>query len=116
MRKENINNPRFPHTIKVIRNTKTEDNFGNGETISRILYEGVGRSFTDTTTDGDSKVVTNMRKVSIPVRFDKWENDDFPLNGDTIEARIGKVVERGMVRDCEADNDRTIVYLEVKRT
>lgn len=79
------------------------------------LYDGRGRSFTDTTTNGMGKVDINKRKVSIPVRYDEWTAGGQPLDGDTIYATVGNNTEVGRVRDSEPDNDRTIVYWELVR-
>lgn len=136
MRKEVISNPRYPHTIKIVRiqgrivpveNTSEigdEDPFASNDTSSPqtkterkevILYEGCGRSFTDTTTNGMGNVDINKRKASIPVRYDKWEADKQPLDGDIIYATVGNNTEKGRVRDSEPDNDRSIVYWELVR-
>lgn len=136
MRKEVISNPRYPHTIKIVRiqgrivpveNTSEigdEDPFASNDTSSPqtkterkevILYEGCGRSFTDTTTNGMGNVDINKRKASIPVRYDKWEADKQPLDGDIIYATIGNNTEKGRVRDSEPDNERSIVYWELVR-
>lgn len=136
MRKEVINNPRYPHTIKIVRvleknvpvenasEVEDEDPFasnGNSDPQTKterkevVLYEGCGRSFTDTTTNGMGKVDINKRKASIPVRYDEWEADRQPLDGDTIQVTVGANSEIGRVRDSEPDNDRTIVYWELVR-
>lgn len=136
MRKEVISNPRYPHTIKIVRiqgrivpveNTSEigdEDPFASNDTSSPqtkterkevILYEGCGRSFTDTTTNGMGNVDINKRKASIPVRYDKWEADKQPLDGDIIYATVGNNTEKGRVRDSEPDNERSIVYWELVR-
>lgn len=120
MRKSTINNPRYPHTIKIVRISPAEDADDplaeeGGEAIETPLYEGKGRSFTDTTTTGGEEVDVNKRKASIPVRFDVWEAGKLPLDGDTLYATVGNNTEVGRVRDCEPDNDRTIVYWELVR-
>lgn len=136
MRKEVISNPRYPHTIKIVRilekvvpvenasEIENEDPFASNtasnpqtktEREEVILYEGCGRSFTDTTTNGMGKVDINKRRASIPVRYDKWEAGRQPLDGDTIYATVGNNTEEGRVRDSEPDNDRTIVYWELVR-
>lgn len=136
MRKEVINNPRYPHTIKIVRvleknvpvenesEIDNEDPFAtdiasNPKTKTEkeevTLYNGKGRTFTDTTTNGMGKVDINKRKASIPVRYDEWEADRQPLDGDTIQVIVGANSEIGRVRDSEPDNDRTIVYWELVR-
>ena len=136
MRKEVISNPRYPHTIKIVRilekvvpvenasEIEDEDPFATNsssdpqtktEKEKITLYKGKGRSFTDTTTNGMDNVDINKRKASIPVRYDKWEASRQPLDGDTIYATVGNNTEEGRVRDSEPDNDRTIVYWELVR-
>ena len=116
MLKETIDNPRWPHIIKVERKTYSDDPFEDGEE-TEVLYEGEGRSYTDTTTTGggteESRVDVNKRKASIPVRYDEWKEP--LLDGDTIEVTMGNVVERGVVKDFEPDNNRTVVYWEIVR-
>lgn len=136
MRKEAVRNPRYPHTIKIVRISEKnvpvenageiddEDPFATGtasdpktktEKEEVTLYDGRGRSFTDTTTNGMGKVDINKRKASIPVRYDGWGAGRQPLDGDTIYATVGNNTEVGRVRDSEPDNDRTIVYWELVR-
>ena len=86
---------------------------GHDEEI--VIYEGEGRSYTDTTTEGDKYVDQNKRKASIPVIYDEWVAGKCPLDGDTIYATVGNNIEIGMVKDCEPDNNRTVVYWEFIR-
>lgn len=124
MKEDKIINPRYPHTIKIVRVNKSpdvdyddplEEPLEDGVEAEEILYEGKGRSFTDTTTTGTDKVDLNKRKASIPVRYDEWGAAKKPLDGDTIYAAIGENTEVGMVRDCESDNNRTLVYWDYVR-
>ena len=124
MEKENIRNPRYPHLIKIVRKVvgkaDPDDPFADndapvGEDKEIILYNDEGRSYTDTTTVGDKYVDQNKRKASIPVRYDEWGAVRCPLDGDTIYATIGNNTEVGIVKDCEPDNNRTVVYWEYIR-
>ena len=124
MEKENIRNQRYPHHIKIVRKvvgkSDPDDPFADddapvGEDKEIILYNGEGRSYTDTTTVGDKYVDQNKRKASIPVRYDEWGAGRCPLDGDTIYATIGNNTEVGIVKDCELDNNRTVVYWEYIR-
>ena len=124
MEKENIINQRYPHLIKIVRKvvgkSEPDDPFADddspvGEDKEIILYNGEGRSYTDTTTVGDKYVDQNKRKASIPVRYDEWGAGRCPLDGDTIYATIGNNTEVGIVKDCEPDNNRTVVYWEYIR-
>lgn len=123
VKKLKIDNPRYPHTIKIVRLVQgkgDEDNpFADDDAPTDdeevIIYEGKGRSFTDTTTEGDSNVDQNKRKSSIPVRYDGWDAGKCPLDGDTIYSTVGNNTEVGMVKDCEPDNNRTLIYWDFTR-
>lgn len=115
MEKLEIINERYPHDIRIVRVPENDDPFSSGKDEEIVLYEGRGRSYTDTTTEGDKNVDENKRKVSIPVRYDEWDADRKPLDGDTIYATVGNNTEVGMVKDCEPDNNRTVVYWNFRR-
>ena len=124
MRKANIRNPRYPHTIKIVRvlvgkadenDPFADDDAKVGEDTEIVIYKGEGRSYTDTTTEGGKNVDENKRKASIPVRYDEWDAGRCPLDGDMIYATVGNNTEVGMVKDCEPDNNRTVVYWDFTR-
>ncbi len=81
--------------------------------VTVVLYDGIGRTFTDTTTTGDTHMDMNRRKCSIPVRFDEWTHE--VLDGDRIAVKVGDVTYSGEVKDIEPDNDRTLIYWERPR-
>lgn len=120
---DEIENERYPHDVEIVRiipGRGSDDNpFAEGcaplVDAEDVLYIGIGRVYTDTTTTGDNMVDENKRKVSIPVRFDEWSECDFPLDGDIIRCRIGDHTEEGIVKDCEGDNNRTVVYWSLRR-
>lgn len=120
MRKEVVNNPRYPHYIRIIR--KVVSNWLEDEQTEQdfIVYAGPGRSYTDTTTTGDAKVDTNKRKCSIPMRFDTWGGEVngaqlVPMSGDMVYIIKGRIREEWEVKDFEPDNDRSVVYGEYNR-
>lgn len=123
MEKVEIENERYPHDVRITRTIPgrgTDDNPFSDEDAPltddiEVLYEGIGRSYTNTTTTGDKIVDSNKRKISIPVRFDEWESSEKPLDGDRVFVKIGECEEEGVVDDCEADNDRTVVYWTLRR-
>ena len=130
MRKEPVDNPRYPHQILIIRRVVPEwlDDKGSSSSSSSssdadediVIYDGPGRSYTDTTTTGDAKVDTNKRKCSIPVRFDEWIGSAdgmqlVPMSGDMVYVTKGNIHEEWEVRDFEPDNDRSVVYGEHNR-
>lgn len=123
MERMDIDNRRYPHEIRITRVTPGRASVDNPfadasapvDDVVDVLYDGDGRSFTDTTTEGDKNVDENKRKASIPVRFDEWSNGQKPLDGDLIHVTIGENVEDGIVYDCESDNNRTLVYWTLRR-
>ncbi len=112
MRRTKVDNPRYPHTIKIVRRELPDRYSENIE--ERTIYEGIGRSYTDTTTTGNAKVDLNKRKASIPVRFDEWSGD-IPTSGDILIAVKGNITEEWEVKDFEPDNDRSVIYGEYNR-
>lgn len=117
MLRRRIDNPRYPHVVRVVRMAAVPsvNPYKDAEGEEVVLYEGKGRSYTDTTTTGDKKVDYNKRKALIPLRFDEWETDAYPQDGDRIEVEIGQIKEEGLVKDFEADNGRSIVYWQFTR-
>ena len=118
MERPNIINKRYPHRIKIVRIVKDgdeDDPFAKDNEKEIVLYENEGRSFTDTTTEGDKKVDENKRKASVPVRYDEWDAGKKPLDGDTIYATVGNNTEVGIVKDCEPDNNRSVIYWDFRR-
>lgn len=113
MRKEEIENPRYPHRVTITRLKVSDNPFAEGEDETVVLYSGPGRSYTDTTVTGDGKVDTNRRKAVIPIRFDMWAEPI--LDGDMIKSEIGSITEEGVVTDFESDNQRTMIYWEYGR-
>lgn len=118
-----IENERYPHEVTILRvipgkgtagNPFSDDNSPLAD-VEEVLYDGIGRAYTDTTTTGDKNVDENKRKASIPVRFDEWSECDFPMDGDTIRCSVGDHTEEGIVKDCETDNNRTVVYWSLRR-
>lgn len=130
MRKVKIDNPRYPHYIRIIRKVvkdwlddddnvvdvagSTDGSDEGADTDETVVYEGVGRSYTETTTTGDKKVDTNKRKASIPVRFNEWSTL-VPMSGDIVYVTKGAVTEEWEVKDFEPDNNRSVVYGEMNR-
>lgn len=113
MRLTKVNNPRYPHSIKIVRR-ELPGRYSNGEPEEHIVYEGMGRSYTDTTTTGNAKVDLNKRKASIPVRFDKWKGL-VPTSGDILIVVKGNITEEWEVKDFEPDNNRSVIYGEYNR-
>lgn len=120
MRKVKVENPRYPHDIRIVR-LVTGGWLSDEEEREVVIYEGCGRSYTDTTTTGDAKVDTNKRKASIPVRFYEWPAAEegaqtlIPMSGDILYVTKGNIREQWEVKDFEPDNNRSVVYGEMNR-
>ena len=116
MRKNVVDNPRYPHHIKIVRKVYSDwlSSSSSDEENDIIIYDGVGRSYTDTTATGNGKVDSNKRKASIPVRFDKWKHF-VPMSGDLLQVTKNNIYEEWEVKDFEPDNDRSVVYGEMNR-
>lgn len=119
---DEIINERYPHGILIRRvvpgRVDAENPFSDSaslEDVEAVVYDGEGRSFTDTTTEGNNYIDENKRKASIPVRYDEWVACSKPTDGDLIRVTIGNNVEDGVVYDCESDNNRTLVYWNLRR-
>lgn len=119
---DEIINERYPHGILIRRvvpgRVDAENPFSDSaslEDVEAVVYDGEGRSFTDTTTEGNNYIDENKRKASIPVRYDEWGAGSKPTDGDLIRVTIGNNVEDGVVYDCESDNNRTLVYWNLRR-
>lgn len=119
---DEIINERYPHDILIKRvvpgRVDAENPFSDSaslEDVEAVVYDGEGRSFTDTTTEGNNYIDENKRKASIPVRYDEWSAGSKPTDGDLIRVTIGSNVEDGVVYDCESDNNRTLVYWNLRR-
>ena len=120
MRKVVVNNPRYPHYIRIIRKVVSDWLDEEQSEQEFVVYAGPGRSYTDTTTTGDRKVDTNKRKCSIPVRFDAWGGEVesqqlIPMSGDMVYVTKNNISEEWEVKDFEPDNDRSVVYGEHNR-
>lgn len=70
MRKQVINNPRYPHHVKVVRITYPDNDWLDdepSEPTETVLYSGEGRCFTNGTVN-EKQVDISHRYISIPVR------------------------------------------------
>jgi hypothetical protein len=116
MKKEIIDNPRYPHHIRIVRKVYGDWLSESSEEYREVVvYDGCGRSYTDTTTTGDSRVDMNKRKASIPVRYDEWREGLIPLSGDMLYVTKGDITEEWEVKDFEPDNNRSVVYGQMNR-
>lgn len=108
MRKQSINNPRFPHFVRILKLVSAGRY--SEEMTEIVVYDGKGRCSTSGAVEGQ-KVDISHRTISIPVRFDEWKGT-IPSDGDTVKVRIGNITETMTLKDFEPDNNRTVLYCE----
>lgn len=113
MIKKTIDNQRYSHIAIITRLNVSDNPFCKDGEEETVLYRGKCRVFTDTTTVGSKEMDSNRRKCSIPVRYDEWTKEI--LDGDAINVRVGNIEYDGIVKDCEPDNNRTLIYWERNR-
>ena len=106
-RRVRVNNPRYPHTVKVVRITYP-DRWSDEEPTETVLYSGEGRCYTNGSVEG-KKVDISHRYISIPVRFDQWRGVK-PMAGDTVSVEMGAITETMEIEDFEPDNNRSVLY------
>ncbi len=106
-RRVRVNNPRYPHTVKVVRITYP-DRWSGEEPTETVLYSGEGRCSTNGSVEG-KKVDISHRYISIPVRFDQWRGVK-PMAGDTVSVEMGAITETMEIEDFEPDNNRSVLY------
>lgn len=113
MLKNIVNNPRYPHTIRVVRVTYGEGDWlsDNQQRKEQNIYFGPGRCYSSGGSVEGKAVDITYRQISIPVRFDEW-NALVPASGDCVEVTIGKIIETMTVKEFEPDNNRTVLYCE----
>ena len=110
MRRQETYNPRYPHTIKVVRVTYNEGDWLSDEEgrSEAVVYSGAGRCYTGGGVQGKAVDITT-RQISIPVSVNEWGNLH-PSSGDVVEVTMGGITETMELKDFEPDNNRTVLY------
>lgn len=104
MKMERPNNPRFPHTCKIVREVESDDPMEDeGEEVT--IYEGRCRWVQNNTNNDKGEVITSIRKVSIPLNDVEWgKRECVPYPGDDIVITLGSKKEHGRVIDFAPNN------------
>lgn len=98
-------NPRFPHTCKIVR-MQGEDPMED-ESESIVIYEGKCRAYDKNTVSDKGDVLNSSRGLALPVDRDGWiELGTVPREGDTVLVDRGTHKEQGRVIDVNAANFR----------
>ena len=116
MRKQVIDNPRYPHHIRIVRKvvgdwfeTPSDGSASDEqETVEEEVYNGIGRCYTSGGV-GEQAVDITARTISIPVSVREW-GLLYPLSGDTVTVTMGAVTQTMEVKEFEPDNNRTVIY------
>lgn len=110
MRKHIIDNPRYPHVVKVMRMSQVDWLSDDDKQSGEVIYFGKGKCQTSGGTEGRA-VDMMTRQISIPVRFDEW-GELVPSSGDIVTVGMGSIVETMELKDFEPDNNRTVLYCQ----
>jgi len=127
-------NPRFPHTCRIIRYAETEpmddqplfdpmqdedpmadeesvESQGSGENADKtegaeiVIYEGECRAYDKHTTSDKGEIITSYRGLALPVTRDGWQEwGSVPLAGDRVVVNRGSHEEYGSVIDSNPGN------------
>lgn len=123
------NNPRFPHTCRIIRysdegpmidQTFVADPMQDEEEVTattaeptaeptpqaseRVVYEGICRSFNRDTTSDNGDVNASYRTLALPMKQGDWTEDTIPREGDKVEVQRNGYREYGQVVDRRPGN------------
>lgn len=125
-----INNPRFPHTCRIVRygnvdpmidqadteydpmQDETEEPVVNGQDSEEtnqaqegtVIYEGVCRSDNKAVTSDNGEFNVSYRTLALPLKQDEWTEETIPLEGDRIELQRFGYKEYGIVVDKRPSN------------
>lgn len=124
-----IDNPRFPHTCRILRYatvgpmedqaempvpdpmTDEEDSGGAGQDEEpalpegiTVIYEGKCRSDNRDTISDNGDVIASYRTLALPLKQDEWTGDTIPQEGDKIELQRFGYKEYGLVIDRRPSN------------
>lgn len=96
-------NPRFPHTCRIVRPKDEDPMVDESEEI--VIYEGACRSYDKNTVSDKGDVLNSFRGLSIPVDREGWiEKEVVPREGDTVYVDRGTHKEAGRVVDVNPAN------------
>lgn len=115
-----VNNPRFPHTCRILRKTVASplDDEGDFSPLDvdavqqeasgadvTVIYEGACRGYEKHTTSDRGEIITSYRGLSLPVTQNEWtKRGSVPREGDEIALDRGCYREYGRVIDVNPSN------------
>lgn len=110
-----INNPRWPHKVKVTRVIPFDPLTMIEPEESKVVYEGKCRSYQKEYVSTTGEVMTSKRVLSLPLTLSDWTSETIILENDLVEVDYGSYVERGKVVDKQPNNLGTDIYWEYGR-
>jgi len=97
------NNPRFPHTCKIMRQADNTDPMAEKQSAT-VIYDGICRGYSRDTISDTGDVNASYRYLSLPVRQDEWTDETIPQEGDMVELQRFGYTEYGEVIDRRPGN------------
>lgn len=110
-----ISNPRFPHKVVVTRVLPYDPLTMLSPEESKVIYEGVCRSYQKEYVSTTGEVMTSKRVLSLPLTLKDWTPETIILENDLVEVNYGSYVEKGKVVDKQPNNLGTDIYWEYGR-
>lgn len=96
-------NPRFPHTCRIVR--FTDDDPMVDESEETVVYAGNCRAYDKNTVSGSGEVISSHRGLSLPIDREGWNRlGVVPREGDMVEVVRGIYKECGRVVDVNPGN------------
>ena len=96
-------NPRFPHTCRIVR--MVDDDPMVDESREIVIYEGACRAYDKNTVSDKGDVMASFRGLSLPVDRNGWiAMETVPREGDEVVVDRGTHKESGRVIDVNAAN------------
>lgn len=96
-------NPRFPHTCRIVR--MVDDDPMVDESREIVIYEGACRAYDKNTVSDKGDVMASFRGLSLPVDREGWiAMETVPREGDEVVVDRGTHKESGRVIDVNAAN------------
>ena len=108
-----INNPRFPHTCRIVRYDNSDPMVDDTEGI--VIYEGECRSDNKAVTSDNGEHNVSYRTLALPLKQDEWTENTIPLEGDRIELQRFGYKEYGIVVDKRPSNLGTHILWKYAR-
>lgn len=98
------NNPRFPHTCKIVRRVESDDPMEDDD-VEVTIYEGKCRWVQNNTNNDKGEIISSIRKISFPLNETGWRNREYvPREGDDVKINLLVKEERGRVIDFAPNN------------